>query len=38
MLIIKHQNQLVKWIEIHFPYISISLDPEAKLRASLEGN
>jgi hypothetical protein len=20
MLIIKHQNQLVKWVEVHFPY------------------
>jgi hypothetical protein len=22
MLIIKHQNHLVKWVWIHFPYIS----------------
>ena len=22
MLIINHQNHLVKWVEVHFPYIA----------------
>jgi hypothetical protein len=37
-LIIKHQNQLVKWFEVHFPYTDFRVFADSVRRSTVEAS